>query len=164
MKRLVFAFIMLALLSHGGCADGKPALNMHDESGDSPGSYDYSSRDLPDDLDERVQCGAVDALGKVGYSGDTWAVDPLIAALKDENFDVQNRAMRYLGEIGDTRAVDALIVALKDESWVIRYSAAVALGKIGDSRAIEPLIYLASNDEDLDVREVATEALAKLDV
>jgi HEAT repeat protein len=42
-------------------------------------------------------------------------VEPLIAALKDENSDVRQAAAKALGKIGDPRAVEPLIAALSDE-------------------------------------------------
>jgi HEAT repeat protein len=118
------------------------------------------------------------------------AVEPLIAALKDENSDVRQAAAKALGKIGDPRAVEPLIAALSDESSDVRYAAAEALGKIKDPRAVEPLIAAHQNwwvgaaaacalgeikdpravepliaalkDEKWDVRAAAAEALVSL--
>ena len=76
------------------------------------------------------------SLGKIGSS----AVDPLIQALQDKDYQVRSRAAYTLGEIEDDRAVEPLIQALSDEEWVVRGNAAEALGKIKDERAVEPLI------------------------
>ena len=78
---------------------------------------------------------AAEALGRIG---DARAVDPLIAALRDEDIYVVRSAAEALGRIGDARAVDPLIAALRDED-VVR-SAAEALGRIGDARAVDALI------------------------
>jgi HEAT repeat protein len=59
------------------------------------------------------------------------AVEPLIAALKDENSDVRQAAAKALGKIGDPRAVEPLIAALKDYYSGVRYAAADALGRLG---------------------------------
>jgi len=66
-------------------------------------------------------------------------VEPLIAALKDEDVNVRWPAARALGEIKDTRAIKPLIAALKDAEWIVREAAAEALIKIG-APAVEPLI------------------------
>ena len=90
------------------------------------------------------------------------AVDPLIEALKDENFVVRSGAAKALGKIGDARAVDPLIKALQDEYSVVRSSAANALGWIGDVRVIDVLTYTASKDKDEGVRSAAAQALARI--
>ncbi|MDP3012079.1 MAG: HEAT repeat domain-containing protein, partial [Candidatus Hydromicrobium sp.] len=83
-----------------------------------------------------VRREAAEALSKIGLP----AVEPLIAALKDNDWDVRKVAAEALGEIGDSLAVESLIAALKDKDRDVHYNAAVALGKIRDIRAVEPLI------------------------
>jgi HEAT repeat protein len=87
---------------------------------------------------------AVEALGKIG---DARAVDPLIAALKDEDSNVRKNAAEALGKIGNARVVDPLIAALKDENRDVQKNAVEALGKIGDARAVEPLITALENEK-----------------
>jgi len=72
----------------------------------------------------------------LGQTRDTRAVEPLIAALKDEDTLVCHMAADALGHIGDERAVEPLITMLHTENAGI---AAEALGRIGDPRAIGPL-------------------------
>jgi HEAT repeat protein len=88
--------------------------------------------------DPNIRLAAASALGKVG---DTQAVDPLVAALDDQQ-GVNEVAALALGELGDPRAVEPLAKTLVDENWEVRSSAAKALGKIGDERAVDPLINL----------------------
>lgn len=107
--------------------------------------------------DEDLRVEAAKALSNMGEK----AVEPLIAALKDEDACVRFLAAGALGDIGDERAVEPLIAALSDEHSYVREYAAEALGKIGDERAIEPLT-AALNDEEEDVRMKATEALEKI--
>jgi len=66
-------------------------------------------------------------------------IEPLIAALEDENPDVQEEAAEALGKIGDSRALNPLIVALRQGDSAVQEAAAEALGKIGDTRAVKPL-------------------------
>jgi HEAT repeat protein len=73
-----------------------------------------------------VRFAAARALGRIG---DPRAVEPLIAALKEE--DGRSSAARAPGEIGDARAVEPLIFALKDEDIGVRSAAAKALDEIG---------------------------------
>ena len=51
------------------------------------------------------------------------AVEPLIAALQDENEDlaVRETAAKALGNIGDTRAVEPLIAQLNDDGAIFAY-------------------------------------------
>ena len=122
--------------------------------------------------DKDVRSSAAVALGKIG---DTRAVEPLIAALGDQNEVVRRGGAMALGKISDRwqipPAVEPLIVALGDEDKWVRRWAAVALGEIGDTRAVEPLI-VALGDEDRvtgdgigdvkDVRHYAADALDRL--
>jgi HEAT repeat protein len=68
------------------------------------------------------------------------AVEPLLAALEDENGNVRMTAAGSLGRISDVRAVEPLIAALGDADVTVGAEAATALGSIGDARAVEPLI------------------------
>jgi hypothetical protein len=119
------------------------------------------------------------------------AVEPLAAALKDENLGIRRMAASTLGNIKDPRAVEPLATALKDDdrnvrmmaAWALaeigepaleplitalrdkksraRGDAAWALAKIGDHRAVEPLIE-ALKEESPSLREDAAEALEKI--
>ena len=59
------------------------------------------------------------------------SMDPLTAALKDDDPRVRRQAAWALGVIGDSRATTGLIVALKDADAGVRRQAAWALGAIG---------------------------------
>ncbi len=77
---------------------------------------------------------------RTAKTGDVWAVEPLISALKGkDDSDVRTDAVLVLGEIGDARAVEPLIDALRN-GRVPSHAAAWALGAIGDARAVAPLI------------------------
>jgi len=135
--------------------------------------------------DTSVQGSAASALG---WLGDRQAVEPLIAALKDEYWFVRSSAAHALGRLGHERAVEPLITTMKDdENALVRQSANGALErlrpqpatdlerayrlvasqkwaeavKLGPS-AVEPLI-AALKDTDHNVRRSAAEALAKLE-
>jgi HEAT repeat protein len=102
-----------------------------------------------------VRKGAAAALGEIG---DARAVEPLIAALADPDFNVGRAAAMALGEIGDERAVEPLIAALG--SLYLDETAAEALGHFG-ADAVEPLI-VALNDRDRRVRPNAAWALGQI--
>ena len=71
---------------------------------------------------------------------DTTAMEPLLAALKDDDPAVRRQAVIALGDRGDRRATGGVIRSLKDRDDDVRLEAVIALGKIGDPRAIDPLI------------------------
>ena len=111
--------------------------------------------------------GAINALGNLK---DRRAVDSLIAAMQEPQFQFRGYAANALGEIGDPRSVAPLIAAfenprfprgdasealvrlrdphsvppliamLASENSYVRNDAASVLGEIGDPRAVEPLI------------------------
>jgi len=76
-----------------------------------------------------VRSSIAKALGEIK---ETQAVQALIVALNDEDYDVRRSAADALGKIKDTQAVPALIIALNDENSDVHWSAANALGEIGD--------------------------------
>jgi HEAT repeat protein len=101
------------------------------------------------------------------------AVNPLIVALKDEDFGVRMDAGIALGMIGEP-AVEPLIGVLRGEDSegsedgyqvqepeFIRWTAAYTLGKIGDPRAVDSLIE-ALKDEDSGVRRTAARSLGEI--
>jgi HEAT repeat protein len=112
-------------------------------------------RSLQKGSTEYARQAAARALGKIG---DARAVEPLIAALRDQHNHV---AAEALGQIGDARAVEPLIATLRDQDRYVRGVAAKALGRIGDARAVEPFI-AALQDYYGEVREAATGALVKI--
>jgi HEAT repeat protein len=101
-----------------------------------------------------------DAIVALGEIGDPRAVEPLIAALDDEQ--TGRAAMKALGQIGDPRAVEPLIVILTNEHQrpLSRgRDAAEALGEIGDPRAVGPLIAAA---HDVSAWGASSDALGKI--
>ena len=89
------------------------------------------------------------------------AVEPLIGVLRDQDSDVRSRAAAALGRIQDIRAVAPLIAGLKDYDEEVRGRAAEALGYIKDVRGVEPLI-AALRDDNGQVRALAAEALSDI--
>lgn len=72
---------------------------------------------------------------------DPRAVEPLIAALHDNNYSGCEVVAKILGNIGDARAVEPLITKLqKREFFNDDWEVIKALGNIRDARAVEPLI------------------------
>ncbi len=84
---------------------------------------------------------------KLGELGDDRVVDPLLAALVDDNSVVRLYAAMALGKHGSVRAVEPLIRTLRDEQVLtVVAQAAIALGKLGDRRAIEPLLTIITEE------------------
>lgn len=108
------------------------------------------------DKDRFVRQIATDALVKIS----TPAVEPLIAALMNDDPETRWRAARALGKIGDTRALEPLLAAINDKDKEVRVFAVEALGRFGDDRTIEPLL-AALEDEELTVRRESAYALAE---
>jgi|GEM_PF-1063269 len=100
------------------------------------------------------------AAAALGDMNDTRAIDLLIRALEDEEFDVEYEAAKALEKMGKP-AVAPLIRALKDNNSNVRWEAADILGAIGDSSAADPL-FEATKDEERVVRSESVQALAKL--
>jgi HEAT repeat protein len=113
---------------------------------------------LKNHWDSRVRQAAAKSLGQIG---DAQAMEPLIAALKNNYESVRQAAAEALGQTGDARAVEPLIVALKDDEESVRQAAAEALGQTGDARAVEPLI-VALKDDKGSVHQTAARALGKI--
>jgi HEAT repeat protein len=93
-----------------------------------------------------VRRQAAKALGNLA---ETDAVEPLIAALHDDDSAVRVGAVRALGQIGDRRAVEPLITSLWDlrsagarasVKWYVADEAARALVHINDGGAIPELL------------------------
>ena len=75
---------------------------------------------------------AASALGNIGNK---IALNPLIEALEDEDWNVKLTAATALGNVGDKRAIRPLIRALgEDEFAFTRVAAASALSKLGEKK------------------------------
>ena len=92
-------------------------------------------RDAYNDL--RIE--ACTAFTKMGNQ----AVEPLVEALKDQNWVVREGAVQALGKIGDTRAICPLIEALKDTSTKKISGALRSMG----TTAFQPLIEALKNED-----------------
>ena len=144
-------------LSHGGDAlplFGLPNIEKFKAKGDSPGllkALEYQGN-------WRVRRDAAEALGQMG---DSVAVKPLVAALKDGTSSVCLAAALALGQIGDAGAVEPLIAILKSPAGNVRKGVAEALGQIGDAGALESLV-AALKDPSWSVRQAAATALGQI--
>lgn len=113
---------------------------------------------------QQVRAAAARALGELQNQS---SVEPLIAALKDSEIDVQIAAIQALGMLKDQRATQALIALLRSQNAIIQEQAVRALGELGDQRAVEPLIDILEFKRDqiyqhFVVQHTAIQALGKL--
>lgn len=81
---------------------------------------------------------------------DQRALEPLLAAVKDDDALCRAAAIEALGKLKDPRAIEPLLAALKEELHVVRSTAIEALGRLKDLRASEPLS-AAFRDESLQI-------------
>jgi len=92
------------------------------------------------------------------------ALDPLIAALGDDDHRIRRTAAETLGKLEElgagVRAIPALCETLRDRKVDVRRAAAEVLVKFGQP-AVDSLIY-SLNDEDAGARQTAAWALGKI--
>jgi len=86
------------------------------------------------------------------------AVEPLIAALKNENPFVRSGVAQTLGILADNRAIGPLMETLKDKDPNVRAWSSEALGNYSDPIIIDAML-IALRDEDAHVRSVAANSL-----
>jgi HEAT repeat protein len=112
------------------------------------------------DLNDQVRARAASSLGKLG---DRRAVSDLMPLmLADPVPFVRIQVVRALGAIGDERALHHLVDSLNDGAWWVRIRVVEALEQLGEP-AVEPL-FLALEDEDIEVRRRAAITLERLGV
>jgi HEAT repeat protein len=97
-----------------------------------------------------------DAAITLGEMADERAIGPLIAALRDSEWNVREAAQDALAQIGSP-AVEALIKALRE--YQIKTFVIEILGKIKDERVLDPLMAQLRNEE---FKDVATKALTEV--
>lgn len=104
------------------------------------------------------QTGAVYCLGEIG---DPRALQPLVALLRHDDYNLRRDLIAALYKFG-AAAVDPLLRALEssDANW--RAGAALALAPLGDARAVAPLSALLRDDDHGRVRTAAAAALGRL--
>jgi HEAT repeat protein len=87
---------------------------------------------------------AADVISQYCTPRDTWAIEPLLSALRHES-DARPVGIHAasiidaLGVVGDERAVQPLIAQLAQDDRAVGEKAAGVLGELGDPRSIEPL-------------------------
>jgi HEAT repeat protein len=123
-----------------------------------PKAIPYLIQSLDQDPYEEVRAKSAWALGKLNAKE---AVDALIKALYDEDWEVRKYAANSLGIIGDQNALPYLIEILNDPDRQVRQYAAVALGKMKDERAISILLE-SMDDEDDNVKLISMYALENM--
>ena len=108
-------------------------------------------RDI-NDKDASKRRFAAEALSE----GDERALYPLIKALRDENFGVQDAAMRSLTDIKEETTAYMVLPLLREDSF-LRNTAIIILREMG--KIAVPLLYILLNDKDDDVRKFALDII-----
>jgi HEAT repeat protein len=100
---------------------------------------------------------ALKALASIGRP----AVEPLLAALNNQDVRISARVVKALGRIEDNGSMEALVNATRDaNARQVRVQAIRALGRISSPQALEAL-RSALNDENAEVRREAAWALGR---
>ncbi len=114
----------------------------------------------------QTRLSAVEDLGKIR---DEASVRMLISVVADrqENWRIQIRAIRFLGEIGHPDSADILIKTMQDpfrhyECPAIKWNTAVALGSFKKNSKVVDVLINALNDKILYVREAAIQSLGEI--
>ena len=129
----------------------------------------HALRDLGDerflegmlDLFELEDAGLTDFVLQAAENFGPKAVDPLRAALKTGSVKVRSGAALSLGRLRLPETLPDLINALGDSEVAVRRSTVKALDSFHDLSAADAL-FLALADDDLEVQDYATTALARL--
>jgi HEAT repeat protein len=115
------------------------------------------------DIDVRVRIKAIDVLGARGVN----EVVPLMAQrlfLRQTPAIEKLHLVAALGRIGDARGTRPILEYLDEaEDEDSRGTAVFALGEIGDPEADNKLIQIVQHDKSATVRQLAQEALEKID-
>jgi HEAT repeat protein len=94
--------------------------------------------------------------------GDSRAVDPLIAMLRNKEADERFAAAKALGNLGDARALEPLLALLDHTHDSSKLKVIVtSLGRMKDARAIDRLIPLLKH-KDKELADAVTEALVAI--
>ena len=109
--------------------------------------------------DENVRHEAAVALAKFN---DSRAIEPLIISLEEGRQEYRQEAAEALGELKDQRAVKPLIKVLPFTWESLCQTVVKALVILNDPQAIEPLINKLISADDINIRQVASEALGEL--
>ncbi len=113
------------------------------------------------EADWQMRNTAVRALGRIGTED---VILPLLASMRDAHVQVRETAAQMLQTLRIPQASEILLTAVHGtDAWTRRHLAR-ALGEIGDRRALPLLENLAVNDDDVQVRLSAAQALAKMGI
>lgn len=115
------------------------------------------------DRHAEVRAAAAFAIaGTVGPGDDRGSYDALVQALKDEEWKVQNHAVRALGVIQRADTVPLLLAGpLRHKSYLVRLNTAAVLAIYKAPSSIEPLIDTLT-DQDPRVQKMAAFTLEKI--
>jgi HEAT repeat protein len=129
---------------------------------DSDNANDLLFRGLSD-ADVRVRIKAIDVLGARGVT-DSVPVMAQELFLRETPPVEKLHLVAALGRIGDQRGAMPIVSYIKEtDDSASRGTAVYALGEIGDPAGNDELIQIVSNDPSPKVRQLAREAIEKID-
>jgi HEAT repeat protein len=115
----------------------------------------------------KIRLKAAVMLGRVtDPQAAAYAVNPLIGALKDDNYVVRGAAARALGNLGHPLAADGaewLLQAVDDEEAFVQKEVADALHRVAGVKSLQYFIS-ALSDSNYKIRLAAVRVLAKLNI
>lgn len=102
------------------------------------------------------------AIGALGFSTDSTVVkQTLVAALRDESWQVREEAAVTLGKIKLVDAANDLVLVMTDDYWQVRVKAARSLGKLKARNAL-PVLIESLHHEISNLRKEAAVALGEV--
>ncbi len=106
-------------------------------------------------------CPAIKWHGAVGLGSynNARAINALIDALDDSTMYIRETAIESLGKIRAREAVPYIGKALNDSNFAVRLKSTEALGRIGDKEALHLLRWVAHNEKDFFIRDIAVAIL-----
>lgn len=116
---------------------------------------------LLDSLDSRDKDVTKLTIRILGDIKDSRSVEPLVAMLNRDDYNIRNDACESLGKIADTTAFGGVSLRMGDSVEVVRKSAAVALGRMKDKRAI-PYLVQGMSDPHFGVRMASGNSLVEI--
>ena len=133
---------------------------------DAQDAIPYLVSVLSENENYKERAGAAEAIGNIGPAARSTA--PILAKVADEDDHhlVRSSAIRALSAIcPDAGTVDIITKSLcEDDHCIVRSAAAYALGKIGAKAVVsmKDLAMAVSDDEDIQVRSTAEEAIKEI--
>lgn len=155
---IALSITLWALTGCGG--DGKsPVASLFDDF--APPKPSEAARDAFDVYDADKRRRSITLLSNAPWGGEAEYLRLYRLLVDDPDPTVQAAALRALGEHGEVEDALLIIPHLGHPAKVARWEATKALQRIHHKRAVDPLIERLTEDDDVDVRSAAAQALGQ---